>query len=122
LDKSQFKTFATIKQQTIFTNPKSQINASDLDFDDDLSDENNPKMVTIQIRLGGATARRIKFAREGLIIVATLTLVSGVWGAGMASWMAWSEFSGASSEKDIRHHVPQPLSRDKAPGVRTPKG
>ena len=85
----------------MFTNPKSQINASELDFDDDLSDENNPKMVTIQIRLGGATARHIKFAREGLIIVATLTLVSGVWGAGMASWMAWSEFSGASSEKQL---------------------
>jgi hypothetical protein len=83
------------------TKQKPQSQAFDLDFDDDLSDENNPKMVTIQIRLGGATAKHIKFARDGLIVIAALTLVSGLWGAGIAWWMAWSEFSGSASEKQL---------------------
>jgi hypothetical protein len=93
--------FTRRRRHTMSTNQKIQSKTSEFDFDDDLSDENNPKMVTIQIRLGAATARHIKFAREGFVAIAALTLVSAVWGAGMAWWIAWSEFSGAASEKQL---------------------
>ncbi len=70
--------------------------------DDDslnVSDANEP--ITIQIRLNGTSAQNFRIARGALSAAAVVTIVSALWGAGTAWWLAWNEISGASADRDM---------------------
>ncbi len=71
--------------------------------DDALSAADGNKAVTIQIRLNGMTTQNFNLARRVLAFAALVTVVSAVWGAGTAWWIAWTQFSGSSSERELNH-------------------
>jgi hypothetical protein len=56
--------------------------------------------ITIQIRMNGTTSQNFRIAKSVLTVAIVLTLVSAIWGSGMASWLAWNEISGVESERD----------------------
>jgi hypothetical protein len=66
---------------------------------DDQSDAES-ESITIQIRMTGTTSQNFRVAKSVVTAAIVLTLVSALWGSGMASWLAWNEISGVETERE----------------------